>query len=257
MRKSRSDYAFIAAICAAAHSRKVTCARPFNVLKFLGLRLSCFRALTHVLFSLFVPSALRGVQHVTICTFQFCKSFVSDLLSSSSWNVVPGFGSEKLVWFGVRGEWPPQFRLHLVRLYVAVFNLTVESECVFKTSSNWVLHLSSCIWEELVAVALDRISRSVSRFCNSKNELKSGFPAPKCGPKNGPVFWAFGTCANTRWLQKGARIPGPFLVPLFTLSERRFSQKMVASRCCCDGHNLSQFLSCFLQPTWQPELLQD
>ena len=40
-------------------------------------------------------------------------------------------------------------------------------------------------------------------------------------------------------------IPGPFLVPLFTLSERRFSQKMVASRCCCDDHNLSQFLSCF------------
>ena len=37
--------------------------------------------------------------------------------------------------------------------------------------------------EELVA--LDGISRSVSRFCNSKNELKSGFPAPKCGPKNG------------------------------------------------------------------------
>ena len=33
--------------------------------------------------------------------------------------------------------------------------------------------------------------------------------------------------------------------PLFTLSERRFSQKMVASRCCCDDHNLSQFLSCF------------
>ena len=46
-------------------------------------------------------------------------------------------------------------------------------------------------------------------------------------------------------LQKRARIPGPFLVPLFTLSERRFSQKMVASRCCCDDHNLSQFLSCF------------
>ena len=37
----------------------------------------------------------------------------------------------------------------------------------------------------------------------------------------------------------------PFLVPLFTLSERRFSQKMVASRCCCDDYNLSQFLSCF------------
>ena len=31
------------------------------------------RALTDVLFLLFVPSALRGVQHVTICTFQFCK----------------------------------------------------------------------------------------------------------------------------------------------------------------------------------------
>ena len=99
MRKSRSDYAFIAAICAAAHSTNVTCARPFNVLKFLGLRLSCFRALTDVLFSLFVPSALRGVQHVTICTFQFCISFVSDLLSSSSWNVSLVLGPKN--WYGL------------------------------------------------------------------------------------------------------------------------------------------------------------
>ena len=99
MRKSRSDYAIIAAIRAAAHSTNVTCSRPFNVLKFLGHRLSCFRALTDVLFSLFVPSALRGVQHVMICAFQFCKSFVSDLLCSSSWNVSPGFGSEN--WYGL------------------------------------------------------------------------------------------------------------------------------------------------------------
>ena len=54
------------------------------------------------------------------------------------------------------------------------------------------------------------------------------------------------TCANTRRrLQKTGPDSGSFLVPLFTLSERRFSQKMVASRCCCDDHNLSQFLSCF------------
>ena len=30
------------------------------------------------------------------------------LLFSLSWNVSPGFGSEKLGWFGVRGGWPPQ-----------------------------------------------------------------------------------------------------------------------------------------------------
>ena len=42
MRKSRSDYAIVATICAAAHSTNITCARPLNVLKFLGLRLSCF-----------------------------------------------------------------------------------------------------------------------------------------------------------------------------------------------------------------------
>ena len=110
MRKSRSDYAFIAAICAAAHSRKVTCARPFNVLKFLGLRLSCFRALTDVLFSLFVPSALRGVQHVTICTFQFCKSFVSDLLSSSSWNVSLVLGPKNWYGLGSAGSGLPSIR---------------------------------------------------------------------------------------------------------------------------------------------------
>ena len=188
MRKSRSDYAIIAAICAAAHSTNVTCSRPFNVLKFLGHRLSCFRALTDVLFSLFVPSALRGVQHVMICAFQFCKSFVSDLLYSSSWNVSPGFGSEKLVWFGVRGGWPPQFQLRLVRLYVAGFNLTVESECVFKTSSNWVLHLSSCIQGRIGGSGIGRYFSIRVQILQPKNELKSGFPAPKCGPKNGPVF---------------------------------------------------------------------
>ena len=68
------------------------------------------RALTDLLFLLFVPSALRGVQHVTICAFQFCKSFfVVHLLFSFSWNVSSGFGSEKLEWFGVRGGWPPQY----------------------------------------------------------------------------------------------------------------------------------------------------
>ena len=140
MRKSRSDYAIIAAICAAAHSTNVTCSRPFNVLKFLGHRLSCFRALTDVLFSPFVPSALRGVQH-----FSFARALCRTCCIHQAGTCPPGFGSEKLVWFGVRGGWPPQFELRLVRLYVAGFNLTVESECVFKTSSNWVLHLSSCI----------------------------------------------------------------------------------------------------------------
>ena len=117
-----SDYAIVATICAAAHSTNITCARPLNVLKFLGLRLSCFRG--GRTFSSLRPSALRGVQHVTICTFQFRRPtrydlhvsilqelFVVHLLFSLSWNVSPGFGSEKLRWFGVRGGWPPQCRL--------------------------------------------------------------------------------------------------------------------------------------------------
>ena len=37
--------------------------------------------------------------------------FVVHLLFSLSWNVSPGFGSEKLGWFGVRGGWPPQYTL--------------------------------------------------------------------------------------------------------------------------------------------------
>ena len=36
--------------------------------------------------------------------------FVVHLLFSFSWNVSPGFGSEKLGWFGVRGGWRPQCR---------------------------------------------------------------------------------------------------------------------------------------------------
>ena len=35
---------------------------------------------------------------------------------SLSWNASPSFGSEKWVWFGVRGGWPPQCRIILLRL---------------------------------------------------------------------------------------------------------------------------------------------
>ena len=87
--------------------QNITCARPLNVLKFSWT--SAFllpRALTDVLFLLFVPSALRGVQHVTICTFQFCRQelFVVHLLFSLSWNVFPWFWVRKIgmVW-GPRG----------------------------------------------------------------------------------------------------------------------------------------------------------
>ena len=83
----------------SAHSTNITCARPLNVLKFLGLRLSCFRrALTDVLFLLFVPSALRGVQHRALVVFIKLE------------RCPPGFGSEKLGWFGVRWGWPPRSR---------------------------------------------------------------------------------------------------------------------------------------------------
>ena len=61
------------------------------------------RALTDVLFLLFVPS--RYDLHVSILQ----ELFVVHLLFSLSWNVSPGFGSEKLGWFGVRGGWPPQY----------------------------------------------------------------------------------------------------------------------------------------------------
>ena len=101
---------------------------------------------------------------------------------------VPWFRVRKIgmVW-GPRG-WPPQFQLRLVRLYVAGFNLTVESECVFKTSSNWVLHLSSCIQGRIGGSGIGRYFSIRVQILQPKNELKSGFPAPKCGPKNGPVF---------------------------------------------------------------------
>ena len=65
-----SDYAIVATICAAAHSTNISCARALNVLKFLGFRLSCFRGPDGRISSLRL-SALRGVKHVTICTFQF------------------------------------------------------------------------------------------------------------------------------------------------------------------------------------------
>ena len=93
-------------LCAAAHSANRTCARPLNVLKFLGLRLSCFQGPDGRTFS------SRGVQHVTICTFQFCKEhfvvhlFVFIKLERVPWFWVPKIG---MVW-GPRG-WPPQCRL--------------------------------------------------------------------------------------------------------------------------------------------------
>ena len=63
-----------------------------HVLKFLASAFLLPRVLTDVLFLLFVPSALRGVQHVTICTFQFCKKAGTCPLvwGSKNWN---GLGS--------------------------------------------------------------------------------------------------------------------------------------------------------------------
>ena len=50
------------------------------------------RALTDVLFLLFVPSALRGVQHVTICTFSILQElFVVHLLFFIKLERVPWF----------------------------------------------------------------------------------------------------------------------------------------------------------------------
>ena len=135
MRKSRSDYAIIAAICAAAHS--TTCSRPFNVLKFLGHWLSCFRVLTDGL----VPSALRGVQH-----FSFARALCRTCCIHQAGTCPLVSGGPKN-WYGLESAEGglPSSNCAWFRLYVAGFNLTVESECVFKTSSNWVLHLSSCI----------------------------------------------------------------------------------------------------------------
>ena len=49
----------------------------------------------------------------------------------------------------------------------------------------------------------------------------------------------YSVCATPILEGKRAGFRAHFLVPLFTLSERRFSQVLL------DDHNLSQFLSCF------------
>ena len=138
---------------------------------------------------------------------------------------------------------PPQLQLHLVRQYAAGFNLTVESECVFKTSSNWVLHLSSCIQGRTGGIG--RYFSIVSRFCNSKNELKSGFPHRNAGRKMGPFSEPSVIVPMLEGSRNGPGFRAYFWSRFSLFSERRFSQKMVASRCCCDDKNLSQFLSCF------------
>ena len=69
-------------------------------MQLLDFGFLCFRGPLEVLYLLFVPSALRGIQHVTICTFQFCKKLE---------------GVEKLGWFGVRGSGLPSPLGPLVR----------------------------------------------------------------------------------------------------------------------------------------------
>ena len=59
------------------HTVHITCARPLNVLKFLGLRFLASEGPDGRTFS--SSSALRGVQHVTICTFQFRRPTRYDL----------------------------------------------------------------------------------------------------------------------------------------------------------------------------------
>ena len=58
------------------------------------------------------------------------------------------------------------------------------------------------------------------------------------GSRNGPGFRAHFWSRFSPFLNAGFRKSfHPFLKQVFA--------KNVASRCCCDDHNLSQFLSCF------------
>ena len=94
--------------CVQPHSTNITCARPLNVLKFLGLRFFLPRALTDVLFLLFVPSALRGVQHVTSARFNFARAFCRALVVFMKLEPVPWFWVRKIGW-GPRGVASPVF----------------------------------------------------------------------------------------------------------------------------------------------------
>ena len=99
MRKSRSDYAIVATICAAEHSTNITCTRLLNVLKFLD-------------FGFLASEGPDGRTFSSLRSFSIERRPTRyDLhvsILQESWNVSPGFGSEKLGWFGVRGGWPPQ-----------------------------------------------------------------------------------------------------------------------------------------------------
>ena len=54
--------------------------------------------------------------------------------------------------------------------------------------------VSKRLLRSYTAAFLDGISWSASRSSVPKNELESGSPPPKCGPKNGTVFGALNTC---------------------------------------------------------------
>ena len=80
--------------------------------------------------------------------------------------------------------------------------------------------VSKRLLRSYTAAFLDGISWSATISSCPKNELESGSPPPKCGPKNGTVFGALNTCHYenlTSKLQKRVSIPVPFLVPLFQL----------------------------------------
>ena len=71
------------------------------------------RALTDVLFlSLRSFSIERRPTRYDLHVSILQELFVVHLLFSLNLDVSPGFGSEKLGWFGVRGGWPPQYLLH-------------------------------------------------------------------------------------------------------------------------------------------------
>ena len=120
--------------------------------------------------------------------------------------------------------------------------------------------VSKRLLRSYTAAFLDGIFWSASRFSVPKNELESGSPPPKCGPKNGTVFGALGIRANIRILPAGSKngsqfrsrfwshfftLFGMHFIAFFAQNKRKTSKITIsfllaakaASTCCTRGDN--------------------
>ena len=113
--------------------------------------------------------------------------------------------------------------------------------------------VSKRLLRSYTAAFLDGIFWSASRSSVPKNELESGSPPPKCGPKNGSVFGALGIRANIRILPAGSKNGSQFRSRFWSHFFTLFGMHFIAFFCTKQAQNFQNHNFFLVSKPKQPQ----